>query len=113
MVKILIIKTFLVSQKCYELEMKAIPKNTVKEIDIILWDFLWDGKQPLINKKHMFKCRKWGNEHDKLHRSKTHKFIHKIINSKAEHLKMIGKNWPKSMTLKTFYISALALNDCQ
>ena len=36
--KVLIIKTFLVSQINYELEMNSIPKNIMKDIDKILWD---------------------------------------------------------------------------
>ena len=51
--KILIIKTFLVSQINYELEMKPIPKNIVKEMDKLLWNFFWNGKQPLVNKQTM------------------------------------------------------------
>ena len=49
--KVLIIKTFLISQMNFEIEMKSIPKNIVKEIDKILWNFLWNGKQPLVNKQ--------------------------------------------------------------
>ena len=51
--KVLIIITFLISQIGYELEMNGIPKNIEKEINTILWEFLWDGKQPLVNRQTM------------------------------------------------------------
>ena len=51
--KVLIIKTFLISQIGYELEMNGIPKNIEKDINKLLWDFLWDWKQPLVNRQTM------------------------------------------------------------
>ena len=37
--KVLIIKTFLISQIGYELEMNGIPKNKEKEINTLIWNF--------------------------------------------------------------------------
>ena len=51
--KVLIIKTFLISQIGFEIEMKNIPKNVEKEINTLLWDYLWEGKQPLVNRQTM------------------------------------------------------------
>ena len=69
--KVLIIKTFLISQIGYELEMKGMPRNIEKEINNILWNFLWDGKQPLFNRQTMylnlnnvFKLEQGWNKHD-------------------------------------------------
>ena len=33
--------------------MKNIPKNVEKEINMLLWDYLWEGKQPLVNRQTM------------------------------------------------------------
>ena len=97
--KILIIKTFLVSQINYELEMKPIPKNIVKEIDKILWNFLWNGKQPSVNKQTMcLDAEKGGMNMINLSsfiEAKQIKLIHKIVNSETQHWNMIGKHWLK------------------
>ena len=83
--KLLIIKTFLVSQINYELEMKPIPKNIVKDIDKLLWNFLWNGKQPLVNKQTMcLDAEKGGMNMINLRtfiEAKQIKLIHKIVNS--------------------------------
>ena len=52
--KILIIKTFLISQLGFELETKRIPINILRSIDTIILNFLWDEKQPLVNRKTMY-----------------------------------------------------------
>ena len=97
--KILIIKTFLLSQINYELEMNPIPKQIVKEIDKILWNFLWDGKQPLVNKQTMcLDIENGGMNMINLNSfigAKHIKFIHKIVNSETQHWNMIGKYWLK------------------
>ena len=97
--KILIIKTFLISQINYELEMKPIPKNIVKEIDKILWNFLWDGKQPLVNKQTMcLEIENGGLSMINLNtfiEAKHIKIIHKIVNAETQHWNMIGKHWIK------------------
>ena len=97
----LIIKTFLISLIGYELEMNGIPKNIEKEINKILWDFLWDGKQPLVNRQTMcFNLDNGGVNMINLRHfieAKQIKFIHKIINSPTEHWNMIGKYWLSSV----------------
>ena len=94
--KVLIIKTFLISQINYEIEMKSIPKNIVKEIDKILWNFLWNGKQPLVNKQTIcLEVEKGGLNMINLNtfiQAKHIKIIHKIINSETQHWNMIGKH---------------------
>ena len=99
--KILIIKTFLVSQINYELEMNSIPKNIVKDIDKILWDFLWHGKQPLVNKQTMYLDIGNGGmimiNLTTFIEAKHVKFIHKIVNSESQHWNLIGKHWLKCL----------------
>ena len=97
--KVLIIKTFLISQINYEIEMKSIPKNIVKEIDKTLLNFLWNGKQPLVNKQTIcLEVEKGGLNMINLNtfiQAKHIKIIHKIINSETQHWNMIGKHWLK------------------
>ena len=47
-----IIKTFTISQTGYELEMDSIPKHREKEINTLILEFLWDRKQPIVNRKN-------------------------------------------------------------
>ena len=87
--KILIIKTFLLSQINYELEMNPIPKHIIKEIDKILWNFLWDGKQQLVNKQTMCLDVENGGitmiNLNSFIQGKHIKFIHKIVNAETQH----------------------------
>jgi hypothetical protein len=41
--KNLIIKSFVLSVIGYEIEMRGIPVKFEKEINSIIWDFIWDG----------------------------------------------------------------------
>jgi hypothetical protein len=42
--KFLIIQSFVLSVIGYEIEMRGIPVKFEKEINSIIWDFIWDGK---------------------------------------------------------------------
>ena len=94
--------------------MKAIPNNIVKEIDKNLWDFLWDRKQPSVNKQAMCLCVENGGMNminvNHFIEAKRIKFIYSIINSETEHWNMIGKNWLRYLD---FFINALTLKDCK
>ena len=48
--KILIIKSFVLSVIGYEIEMRGIPVKFEKEINSIIWDFIWDGKTNQISR---------------------------------------------------------------
>ena len=52
--KILMIKTFVITQIGFQAEMQLVPQYIIKAIDKVIWDFLWNGKQPLVNKQTMF-----------------------------------------------------------
>ena len=88
--------------------MKSIPKNIVKEIDTILWDFLWDRKQPLVNKQTMCLCVENGGMNiinvNHFIEAKRIKSIHKITNSETEHWNMIGNKWLRYLD---FFLSML------
>jgi hypothetical protein len=47
--KILIIKSFVLSVIGYEIELRGIPVKFEKEINSIIWDFIWDGKTNQIS----------------------------------------------------------------
>ena len=48
--KIHLIRSIAVSQILYAVEMKQISEKHIKEVDGILWNFLWSGKRCAVNK---------------------------------------------------------------
>ena len=42
--KVLIIKSLIISQIGFEIEMRGIPEKYKKEINELMWFFIWDGK---------------------------------------------------------------------
>ena len=48
--KTYLIKSIAVSQILYAIEMKEISEKHMKEVDRIIWDFLWAGKTCTVNK---------------------------------------------------------------
>ena len=48
--KVLVIKTYVISKLLYEAEVNGIPQPYIDKIEKMIKRFLWDGKQPLINK---------------------------------------------------------------
>ena len=86
--KILIIKTFLISQIGFQIETTHIPQNIVKAIDKLIGEFLWDGKQPLVNRQTMFLNMKMGGMNmanlTHLIQAKNVKFIYKILKAENE-----------------------------
>ena len=47
-------KTLLLSQVGFLADVVNIPNNVVKQIDTLIWSFLLDSKQPLVNRNTMF-----------------------------------------------------------
>ena len=95
--KVLVIKTLLLSQVGFIADVVNIPNNIVKQIDTLLWSFLWDSKQPLVNRKTMFLNSYMGGVNmSSLQNTlmcKQIKLIYKIIKSDKAHWNMIGKHW--------------------
>ena len=102
--KILIIKTFLISQIGFQLEMNHTPQNKFKAIDKLIWEFLWDGKQPLVNRQTMFLNTDMGgmNMLNLTHfiQAKHVKFIYNILKTENKNWNAIGKNWLKTLEQK-------------
>ena len=97
--KVLIINTFLLSQIGFLAETVHVPNNVVKEIDKLLWSFMWDDKQPLVSRNTMFLDKSLGGVNmPNLHNiliSKQIKSLYQIIVSEEAHWNMIGKEWLK------------------
>ena len=90
--RVLIIKTLLASQIGYLAEIKTIPHNINKQIESLIWNFLWNNKHPLVNRKTMHLNLEEGgvkmlNLKDFIEAKRIH-FIYKMI--KAEY-----QNWLK------------------
>ena len=49
--KIIIIKSFLVSQIIYNAQMILMPQNVIKQINTLLYTFLWNGKRDKVKRK--------------------------------------------------------------
>jgi hypothetical protein len=48
--KLLILKSFVLSLIEYEIEMRGIPEKYEREINNLLWSFIWDGKTNQIKR---------------------------------------------------------------
>ena len=99
--KVLVIKSLLVSQIGYLSDIISVPNNVIKEIESLLWNFLWNNKQPLVNRKTMYlDCNEGGvkmlNLRDFIESKRVH-FMYKIISTDYEHWNIIGKNWLKRL----------------
>ena len=99
--KVLIIKTLLASQIGFLADIKPVPNNVIKLIESLMWNFLWNNKQPLVYRKTMYLKQSEGGVKmlnlREFIESKQINFMYKIIKSEYEHWNIIGKGW-----LKTF-----------
>jgi hypothetical protein len=86
--KTLIVKKFLLAQMGFETEMREIPEKYKKELNDLIWKFLWDNKCCLnINEGGMGMINI-----DNFVKSNQIKFIYKIINSEMDSWNAIGKH---------------------
>ena len=97
--KVLVNKTLLLSQIGFQSETVIIPNNVVKDIDTLLWSFLWDGKQPLVSKNTMYLDKELGGVNmpniGNILMSEQIKSVYKILMLNNAHSNMIGKDWLK------------------
>ena len=95
--KVLVIKTLFLSQIGFLAESLNVPNMVVKEIDSLLWSFLWDNKQPLVSRNTMYLEKSEGGINMPNFRntliSKQIKLIYKILISDSTHWNAIGKHW--------------------
>ena len=91
--------------------MKGIPDKFKKEIETLIWDFIWEGKVNQI--KRDVCCLDIENggmsmvNLDSYIDSRRIKFIYRIINEPIENWNAIGKYWLSRLDFKfneTFFI---------
>ena len=97
--KILIVKSFILSQIGYEVDMRGIPDRFVKEINQLLWAFIWDDKINLVERNVC--CM--DIEEDGIDmvnifsfvKSRQIKILYKLLHSEDEAWNKLGKFWLK------------------
>ena len=97
--RVLIIKTLLASQIGYLAEIKTVPHNIIKQIESLIWNFLWNNKHPLVNRKTMHLNLEEGgvkmlNLKNFIEAKRIH-FIYKMIKAEYQNWNIIGKQWLK------------------
>ena len=58
--KVLVIKTLMLSVIGFEVECNGIPEKYVKEINSLIWNFLWNGKTNQIERNIVMLNKKRG-----------------------------------------------------
>ena len=95
--KVLVIKTLLLSQIGFLTESLIIPEKFFKEIDSLLWSFLWTSKQPLVSRNAKYLDKEMGGVNltnlGNILISKQIKVVYNILESNYAHWNMIGKHW--------------------
>jgi hypothetical protein len=91
--------------------MKGIPDKFKKEIETLIWDFIWEGKVNQIKRDvcclHIENGGMGMVNLDSYIDSRRIKFIYRIINEPIENWNAIGKYWLSRLDLKfneTFFI---------
>ena len=109
--KTLIVKNFLLAQMGFETEMRGIPEKYKKEVNDLIWKFLWDNNPNQIERNV---CCLNINEGgmgtiniDNFVTSKQIKFIYKIINSEMDSWNAIGKCKCKCSDIKGLDIASI------
>ena len=102
--KKLIIKSFVLSVIGYEIEMRCIPVKFAKEINSIIWDFIWDGETKQISRNVCSLPQNKGGmgmvNLNHFIKAKQVKCMHNIIHSELDKWNVIGKYWLTSMDSK-------------
>ena len=102
--KVLVIKTLLLSQIGFLTESLIIAEKFVKEIESLLWSFLWNSKQPVVSRNTMHLSKEFGGVNmpnlRNILMSKQIKVIYNILESKYAHWNMIGKNWLRKFDIQ-------------
>ena len=91
-----ILKTCIISQINFEIEMRGIPERYRKEINKLMWAFIWDGKVNQIKRDVCcLRVEEGGMGIDSLIKAKQFKGMHKILNAKNDNWNSIDKWWLK------------------
>ena len=102
--KVLIIKSFVLSVIGYEIEMRGIPLKYEKDINNIIWSFVWDGKTNQVSRAVCcLPKEKGGMDMINLRnfiKSKQIKCLYSIVNSSLDKWNAVGKYWLTSLDAK-------------
>ena len=102
--RILIIKTLLVSQTGFEVEMRTIAKHILKTIEDLIRQLLWNDKKALVNRNTMYLRPEDGGQNminvTEFIKSKRIKLAYKVIHSSYENWNIIAKYWFKQFDEK-------------
>jgi hypothetical protein len=98
--KVLILKSLVLSTVGYEIEMRGIPEAHLKTLKTLIWNYLWDGKTPLLNRQTCLLGQEHGGlsmfDIDSIVKCKQVKLIYKIMHSTTQTWNILGKHWLKS-----------------
>ena len=87
----------------YEIEMRGIPDRYKREINVIIWKFIWDDKVNQIDRNVCCLDKEESGmgmiNIENLTRSKQIKMIYKIFHSDLECWNSIGKYWLKKYNI--------------
>jgi exonuclease III len=102
--KVTVLKTYILPIIAYEIDVRGIPDEVLKEVNTIIWAFLWDNKPPLLKKEVVRLDKKRGGlgmfDLNNIVKSKQIKLLYKIINSDTQTWNAIGKFWLQSLDTK-------------
>ena len=109
--KTIIVKNLLISYCGFEIEMKGIPDKFKKEIETLIWDFIWDWKVNQIKREVCCLDIENGGMSmvnlDSYIESRRIKCLYRIINEPIESWNTIEKYWLSRLDLKfneTFFV---------
>ena len=95
--KSLIIQSLIISKIGFELEAKGIPEKYIKEINKLIWSFVWDGKKEQVSRKTMMRNLNCGGMNiidiNSFVLSVHIKTMYKIIHSQSDSWNAIGKHF--------------------
>ena len=102
--KVLLIKSLILSKIGFEIEMRGIPDKYKKEINDIIWAFIWSGKINQIKRDvcclPVYEGGMGMINIDTFIQAKQIKSMHKILSSKEDTWNTIGKWWLKKLDEK-------------
>ena len=109
--KALIIETFVHSLIYFEIETRGIPDIYAKELDTLIYDFMWDGKKSLIAKSTLKRDKKDGGlklyDISDLQLVLNVKLFYKLTHDPEQTWNIIGKNYLKvldSTCIQNYFI---------
>lgn len=98
--KNLILKSLVIAQIGFEIEMRGIPDKFLREIDKIIWSFVWDSKIDLVQRNVCTRSSNVGGlgiiNLNSYVKSKHIKMLYKIIHSDSQSWNALGKFYLKS-----------------